>query len=269
MPKPAKRRHSRSRAGTDASRERDTAAAHSASASDSVASGSAAINSSSDSPAAARAGLRRSRCRVAIRIAEAAFPEKIELPRSRPFLAGFLGPDIAPDHIASIIPAARLCGKPGVTPHPRSSPPPRACTPPERQSPAVTRAAAAALRSMAPPSATATKGDEAMRTGRMFHRNAQTYLVHVFGRGLEADRYVIEKYRSDSDGQIHPVEPEQTRATGRRRRRRIVAGAAAVKKLRPERDEIIVCTALNLKGLGNPVLGGRPAAGFLATRYAR
>ena len=78
-----------------------------------------------------------------------------------------------------------------------------------------------------------------MRVGRMFHRDAQTCPVHVFGRGLEGDRYVIEKYRSDSDGQIHPVEPEQPRATGRRRH--IVAGLAAVRKLRPERDGIGFC----------------------------
>ena len=105
-----------------------------------------------------------------------------------------------------------------------------------------------------------------MRIGRMFHRDAQTYLVHVFGRGLEGDRYVIEKYRSDSDGQIHPVEPEQPGATGRRRR--IVAGVAAVRKLRPERDEIIVCTALNLKASGIQYWGAC-AAGFLATHRAR
>ena len=110
-----------------------------------------------------------------------------------------------------------------------------------------------------------------MRIGRMFHRDAQTYLVHVFGQGLEGDRYVIEKYRSDSDGQIHPVEPEQPRTAGRRRRRRIVVGAAAVKKLRPGRDEIIVCTArtaLNLKASGIQYWGSA-AAGFLATRHAR
>ncbi len=118
------------------------------------------------------------------------------------------------------------------------------------------------------PTATTNEGERTMRIGRMFHRDAQTYLVHVFGRGLEGDRYVIEKYRSDSDGQIHPVEPEQPRATGRRRRRRIVAGVAAVKKLRPERDEIIVCTALNLKASGIQYWGSA-AAGFLATRYAR
>ena len=107
-----------------------------------------------------------------------------------------------------------------------------------------------------------------MRIGRMFHRNAQTYLVHVFGRGLEGDRYVIEKYRSDSDGQIHPVEPEQPRATGRRRRRRIVASAAAVRKMRPERDEIIVCTALDLKASGIQLYGLR-ATGLAAARHAR
>ena len=71
------------------------------------------------------------------------------------------------------------------------------------------------------------------------------------------DRYVIEKYRSDSEGQIHPVEPERPRATGRRRR--IVAGVAAVKKLRPERDEIIVCTALNLKASGIQYWGSAAA----------
>ena len=107
-----------------------------------------------------------------------------------------------------------------------------------------------------------------MRIGRTLHRDAQTYLVHVFGRGLEGDRYVIEKYRSDSDGQIHPVEPEQPRTARRRKRKRIVAGVAAVRNMRPERDEIIVCTALNLKASGIQYWGAA-AVGFLATGYAR
>ena len=107
-----------------------------------------------------------------------------------------------------------------------------------------------------------------MRIGRMFHRNAQTYLVHVFGRGLEGDRYVIEKYRSDPNGQIHSVEPEQPRTADRRKRKRIVAGVDTVRKLRPERDEIIVCTALNLKASGIQYWGAT-AVGFLATGHAR
>ena len=107
-----------------------------------------------------------------------------------------------------------------------------------------------------------------MRIGRAFHRNAQTYLVHVFGRGLEGDRYVIEKYRSDPDGQIRPVEPEQPVTKGRRSKRRTIVSAGAVTKLRPERDEIIVCTALNLKASGIQ-LYGLAASGLFAARHAR
>ena len=107
-----------------------------------------------------------------------------------------------------------------------------------------------------------------MRIGRMFHRNAQTYLVHVFGRGLEGDRYVIEKYRSLADGQIHAVEAEQPATKSRRGKRRTIMSAGAVKKLRPERDEIIVCTALNLKASGIQYWGAS-ATGFLAARNAR
>ena len=107
-----------------------------------------------------------------------------------------------------------------------------------------------------------------MRIGRAFHRDAQTYLVHVFGRGLEGERYVIEKYRSDSNGQIHPVEPEQPVTKDRRGKRRTIMSAAGVKNLRPERDEIIVCTALNLKASGIQ-LYGLQATGLAAVRHAR
>ena len=107
-----------------------------------------------------------------------------------------------------------------------------------------------------------------MRTGRMFHRDAQTFLVHLFGRGLEDSRYVVETYRSRPDGQIEPVQPEQPRTKGRRKQGRTIASLAAVKKLRPGRDEIIVCTALNLKASGIQYWGAS-AVGFLATRHAR
>ena len=49
-----------------------------------------------------------------------------------------------------------------------------------------------------------------MRTGRMFHRDAQTFLVHLFGRGLDDERYVIEKYRSHPNGEIEPIQAEDT-----------------------------------------------------------
>ena len=108
-----------------------------------------------------------------------------------------------------------------------------------------------------------------MRTGRMFHRDAQTFLVHLFGQGLEDSRYVVETYRSYPDGQIEPIQAEEPRTKSRRRRqRRTIASLATVKKMRPKRDEIIVCTALNLKDSGMQIWGVG-AAGIFATGRAR
>ncbi len=107
-----------------------------------------------------------------------------------------------------------------------------------------------------------------MRTGRMFHRDAQTFLVHLFGQGLEDNRYVVEKYRSRPDGQIEPVQPEQPGTKGRRRQRRTIASLAAVKKMRPERDQIIVCTGVTLKDSGMQVWG-IAATGIFVARTAR
>ena len=86
-----------------------------------------------------------------------------------------------------------------------------------------------------------------MRTGRMFHRDAQTFLVHLFGqrpRGRAAT-----SSRSTAPIPTARFEPVQAGAGGVRRAdasggRTIVSRKAwsAVKKLRPERDEIIVCT---------------------------
>ena len=107
-----------------------------------------------------------------------------------------------------------------------------------------------------------------MRTGRTFHRDAQTFLIHLFGQGLEDKRYVVEKYRSRPDGQIEPVEPEQPRTKGRRKQRRTIASLAAVRKMRPERDEIIICTGVNLARSGVQ-LYGLQATGLVAARTAR
>ena len=82
---------------------------------------------------------------------------------------------------------------------------------------------------------------------RSAHRaNTETFLVHIFGRGLDDERYVIEKYRTLADGQIRPVEAEQPKTKRRGRQQRTIASVSAVEKMRPERDEIIVCTAVKL-----------------------
>ena len=108
-----------------------------------------------------------------------------------------------------------------------------------------------------------------MRIRRPSHRNAHTFLIHVFGRGLDGDRYVVERFRSRPDGQIHPIEAERPRAKkGGRKPRRTIVSAGEVKKMKPERDEIIVCTALDLKASGLQ-MWGLAASGLLALRHAR
>ena len=107
-----------------------------------------------------------------------------------------------------------------------------------------------------------------MHTGRMFRRDAQTFLIHLFGCGLEDDRYVIERYRSLANGEIRPVRAGQPKAKGRRGQRRTIATLSAVRKLRPERDEIIVCTGVNLARSGIQIWG-LGASGLGAARHAR
>ena len=107
-----------------------------------------------------------------------------------------------------------------------------------------------------------------MRTGRMFHRDAQTFLVHLFDKGLDDERYVVETYRSHPDGQIEPIEAGQPKAKGRRRPRRTIVSRRAVREMRPERDEIIVCTGVKLIGSGVQ-LYGLQATGLFAARHAR
>ena len=69
---------------------------------------------------------------------------------------------------------------------------------------------------------------------------AQTFLTHLFGLGLEDERYAVERFRSADDGEIRPL-PAGGRGTASRR---------TVRKMRPARDEIIVCTGLRLKTSG-------------------
>ena len=101
---------------------------------------------------------------------------------------------------------------------------------------------------------------------RPSRRNPQTFLIHLFGRGLDGERYLVERFRARPDGEIRPVPTEQPE--GRQGPRRTVVGAGAVREMRPERDEIIVCTALDLKASGVQIWGLR-AAGMGAAPGAR
>lgn len=79
--------------------------------------------------------------------------------------------------------------------------------------------------------------------------DSSTYLIHLFGTGLDADdRFVVERFRSRADGEIVPVDGDSTGGKARRRKRRTVIALEAVEKLRPARDEIIVATGLSRSG---------------------
>ncbi len=67
-----------------------------------------------------------------------------------------------------------------------------------------------------------------MQTVKAFRGNARTFLTHMFGRGLDDDRYMIERFRSKADGEI--------------------VSLSTVQRMRPERDEIIVCTGIAITG---------------------
>ena len=99
---------------------------------------------------------------------------------------------------------------------------------------------------MSPPSAATTGGDDAKRTGRIFHRDAQTFLVYPFGQGLGDNRCVVEKCRFHPGDEIGHIQAEQPGTNRRRRQRHTTANLAAFKPMRAGRDEIIVCTALGL-----------------------
>ena len=89
-----------------------------------------------------------------------------------------------------------------------------------------------------------------MRTIGTLHRNTQTFLTHLFGRGLDDDRYVVERFQTMADGEIRHRRGNGRPEKGRPRGLRKVMSLRAVRRLRPERNEIIVATGVSLAGSG-------------------
>ena len=80
-----------------------------------------------------------------------------------------------------------------------------------------------------------------MHTVQTHPGNASTFLTHLFGRGLDDDRHVVERFQSMADGDIRPL-----RAKGPG----TIVSRQVVRKMRPARDEIIVATGINLRNSG-------------------
>ena len=102
-----------------------------------------------------------------------------------------------------------------------------------------------------------------MRTSGSIQGSARTFLTHFFGRGLEDARYVVERYKSDYQGQIRPWRPGKGSRSARKEARKVMS-LRAVQRLRPERDEIIVATGVELAG--GVQYYGESAAGIVMSR---
>ncbi len=76
---------------------------------------------------------------------------------------------------------------------------------------------------------------------------ANTFLTHFFGSGLSDDRYAVERFRAMVNGDIRRC-PDPASGKGRRKAGHATATLKAVKEMRPERNEIIICTGLGSRG---------------------
>ena len=78
---------------------------------------------------------------------------------------------------------------------------------------------------------------------------ASTFLTHFFGNGLSDDTYVVERFKAMVDGDLRRCadQPPATKK-GRRKTKRATASLKAVLAMRPERNEVIVCTGLKTRG---------------------
>ena len=101
-----------------------------------------------------------------------------------------------------------------------------------------------------------------MRIDGTIQGNARTYLTHIFGVGLEDDRYLVERFVSTFDGEIKPY----ARAKGGRKQARKEMSLRAVQRLRPERDEIIIATGIRVAG-GIQVWGSRATQLFVNGKH--
>ena len=100
--------------------------------------------------------------------------------------------------------------------------------------------------------------------------DASTFVTHYFGHGL-ADgrgRYAVERFRTRSDGNILRAEPVSEQPRSRRRVGPITASQRTVKAMRPARNDIVVCTALNERNSGVAYYGDL-ASGLFRTRRTR
>ena len=96
-----------------------------------------------------------------------------------------------------------------------------------------------------------------MQTATAPGASSRTFLIHMFRRGLDDNRYVVERYKSTFDGEIVRWSGKGKSKTGKQPRQ--VMSLGAVQRMRPERDEIIVCTGVMVT---RAIMSLRPPSGL-------
>ena len=105
-----------------------------------------------------------------------------------------------------------------------------------------------------------------MQTVKALRGNARTFLTHMFGRGLDDDRYRVERFQSKADGAIRPRRSNGASKKGRGKASREIVSLTAVQRMRPERDEIIICTGVNCTTLRVQYWGDYAIWGYMLRR---
>ena len=91
---------------------------------------------------------------------------------------------------------------------------------------------------------------------------ANTFLTHLFGRGLADERYEVRRYKS-TGGEVRHV-PAVDKCG--RRRKRVTASRRVVREMRPARDELIICTGVRIPGSGQQLWGENLVWGKMLSR---
>ena len=105
-----------------------------------------------------------------------------------------------------------------------------------------------------------------MQTVKASAADTRTFLTHMFGRGLDDDRYVIERFRSKADGEIRPRRRIGASKKSRGKTSREIVSLSTVQRMRPKRDEIIVCTGIAITG-GIQYWGDRAMGLLMNAKY--
>ena len=108
-------------------------------------------------------------------------------------------------------------------------------------------------------------GDGTMQMATTLRRSTYTFLTHLFGPDLDDDRYVIGRFQSKADGEIRPRNGASKKSRGKASHE--IASLSTVQRMRPERDEIIICTGLNCTTLGVQYWGDRAVGLFVNAKY--